>query len=180
MKRRNATKKRRGGASKCHIQCKLSCSSTCRKLCDVAKTDTAYHKEALGDLLVIKEDLKKKIDAQNKEKLDKLLTTEQFTEKEQTELRKLLDSNVAPSIKRAIFNNVKRTNYPYQKGGFKWLSSKSTNTECEVDCGKKCVESCDYLCTESVNKKASIYNKEIEMVSAEIEVLKSILAQLGI
>jgi ribosomal protein L1 len=146
----------------------------------VAKTDTAYHKEALGELLVIKEDLKKKIDAQNKAKLDKLLTTDQFTEKEQTELRKLLESNVAPSIKRAVFNNVKRTNYPYQKGGFKWLSSRSTNTECEVDCGKKCVESCDYLCTESVNKKAGIYSKEIEMVSAEIDVLKSVLAQLGI
>lgn len=178
--KRKGTKKLRGGASKCHVQCKTSCSSTCRKLCDVSKTDTAYHKEALGNLLVIKEELKKKIDAQNKEKIDKLLTTEQFTEKEQTELRKLLESNVTASIKRVVLNNVKRTNYPYQKGGFAWLSSRSKKSECEEDCGKKCVDSCDYLCTESVNKKAGLYRKEIEMVSSEIEVLKSVLAQLGI
>lgn len=168
---------RRGG-SKCHAQCKKSCSSTCRKLCDVAKRDTSYHKEALSKLLVVKEELKKKLESQSKEKIDKLLNTEQFSEKERTELRNVLEGNLDLSAKKIIFDNLKKSSNPFQRGGFSWLSSKSKKSECEVDCGTKCSDSCDYLCNESVNKKASIYKKEMEMVSAEIEVLKSVLTQL--
>ena len=171
-------KTRRGGSSRCHVQCKKSCSSTCRKLCDVAKRDTSHHKEALSNLLVIKEELKKKLESQSKDKIDKLLNTDQFSEKERTELRHVLEGDLDLSAKKIIFENLKKSSNPFQRGGFHWLSSKSKKSECEVDCSTKCSDSCDYLCNESVNKKASIYKKEMEMVSAEIEVLKSVLTQL--
>jgi hypothetical protein len=179
--RNKRPKRYKGGASKCQKTCKQTCPTTCRKLCHVAKDDTAYYENELAELLVIKEELKNKILNQNKQQIDNFLNKESYTDKEKETLRKILEGDTDVLVKRILLDKIKNTSrYPILKGGFKWLEFKQKDEECETDCTKKCSESCDYLCKESVSKKGNKHAAQIKMVTSEIEVLRSLLSQIGI
>ncbi len=165
------TRKYRGGfKSRCHFKCKHNCSHSCRQLCSVARKDTAYHQNAISELVLIKEELKKQIEKEKGDSVDRLLKTTDLTEKEKGDLRKILEGDASNTIKDAVKAGLRP-----QEGGFSWLNFSRKSTECEKDCEEKCSSSCDYLCDESVNIKASLFNKEVSMLKAEIQVLKSIL-----
>jgi len=121
-------------------------------------------------LVLIKEDLKKQIEKEKGDSIDRLLKTKDLTEKEKGDLRKILEGDASTTIKEAVKAGLRT-----QEGGFSWLNFSRKNTECEKDCEEKCSNSCDYLCDESVNIKASLYNKEISLLKSEIQVLKSVL-----
>jgi hypothetical protein len=170
------TKKYRGGfKSKCHFKCKYNCSHNCRQLCSVAKTDKAYHQNAISELVLIKEELKKRIEKEKTESVDRLLKTNDLSEKEKVDLRKILEGDASNAIKDAIKSGFRSQEPRTREGGFSWLNFSKKGNECEKDCEEKCSASCDYLCDESVNIKASLFNKEIAMLKAEIQVLKSVL-----
>lgn len=178
--RRPIKRKKYRGGSKCQQTCKQTCPTTCRKLCHVAKDDNAYYEAELANLLVIKEELKNKILNQNKQQIDDFLKKESFTDKEKESIRKILEGDTDVVIKRILLDKIKNTRYPILKGGFRWLEFKQKDEECEHDCSKKCSESCDYLCKESVSKKGNKHAKEIKIVTSEIEVLRSLLSQIGL
>ena len=178
---RKRPKRYRGGTSKCQKTCKHTCPTTCRKLCHVAKDDNTYYENELAELLVIKEELKNKILTQNKQQIDNFLKKEAYTDKEKETLRKILEGDTDVLVKRILLDKIKNTSrYPILKGAISWLGFKQKDGECEADCTKKCSESCDYLCKESVSKKGNKYAAQIKMVSSEIEVLRSLLSQIGI
>jgi hypothetical protein len=165
------TRKYRGGfKSKCHFKCKHNCSHSCRQLCSVAKKDKAYHQNAISELVLIKEDLKKQIEKEKGESVDRLFKTTDLTDQEKMDLRKILEGDASTTIKDAVKSGLRP-----REGGFSWLNFSRKNNECEKDCQEKCSDSCDYLCDESVNIKASLYNKELSLLKAEIKVLKSVL-----
>ena len=165
------TQKYRGGfKSKCHFKCKYNCSHNCKQLCSVARKDKAYHQNAISELVLLKEDLKKQIEKEKGESVDRLLKTSDLTEKEKGDLRNILEGDVSTTIKEAVKAGIRP-----REGGFSWLNFSRKSNECEKDCEEKCSSSCDYLCDESVNVKASLFNKEIAMLKAEIKVLKSVL-----
>jgi len=141
----------------------------------VAKTDKAYHQTAISELVLIKEELKKQIEKEKGDSIDRVLKTKDLTEKEKTDLRKILEGDASRTIKDAVKAGLRSQEVRPREGGFSWLTFSRKGNECEKDCEEKCSSSCDYLCDESVNIKASLYNKEISMLKSEIEVLKSVL-----
>lgn len=170
------TKKFRGGfKSKCHFKCKYNCSHNCRQLCSVSRKDKAYHQNAISELVLVKEELKKRIEKEKGDSVDRLLKTTELTEKEKSDLRKILEGDASNAIKDAVKAGLRTQEVRPREGGFSWLNFSHKGNECEKDCEEKCSSSCDYLCDESVNIKASLYNKEISMLKAEIQVLKSVL-----
>jgi hypothetical protein len=181
MKRRKLTrKKHRRGGSKCHAKCKQTCPKTCRKLCHAASMDDEYNKEELAKLLVVKEDLKRQIMDLNKKQIDDVLKKETYNDKEKEAIRKLLESKDTDDVVKRIFlDKTKNSRFPVLRGGFSWMKYNRKYSECEEDCSKRCSESCDFLCKESVLKKGSKYKKEFELVSSEINSLRSVLAHIG-
>ena len=181
-RKRSRSRRRIGGASKCQTHCKHSCPTQCRTLCNIAKHDKFFQQEELKNLLVIKEELKQKILAQNQQKIENILKKEQYSDSERENLRKLLTSDtVNVDVKKLVLDNVKNSSrHLFQRGGYGWLLYKKKNTECEKDCTAKCSDSCDFLCKESVNKKAGAYNKEYELLSLEVDLLRNVLSQVSI
>ena len=166
------TKRYRGGfKSRCHFKCKHNCSHTCKQLCAVSKQDKAFHHKAISELILEKEGLKKQIEQRKDDSIDKLLKNDELSDKEKGDLRKILEGDTSASIKNLLKSGFQQA----REGGFSWLNFRKKHNECEKDCEEKCYSSCDYLCDESVNIKASAYNKEISMLRSEIAILKSVL-----
>jgi hypothetical protein len=178
--KRAKTRKRGGTPSKCISLCSYQCEGNCRKLCNVSKSDFAYHKYNFLELQKKKEKLVDKLEAENKGKLVDLLKDSKLSTKEQEDLKKILtNSEIGFSSKQLLLKLHRDKNTPLlfqipKQGGFNFLSNRRSYSECETDCKERCSESCEYLCGESVNKLSSMYKKESDLLETEISILEEV------
>ena len=173
--------KQKGGLkSKCITVCHYQCEGNCRKLCNVSKSDTLFHKYYFEELKKKKEQLVEKLEKENKDKLADLLKDSKLSSREQDDLKKILtNSEIGYSSKQLLLKLHRETESPLlfkipKQGGFNFLSHSRSYSDCETDCRKKCTESCEYLCGESVDKLSSVYKKENDVLVAELKILEEV------
>ena len=182
MKRAKTRKQRGGLVSKCVSLCNSQCEGSCRSLCNVSKQDFVYHKYHYEKLKEKKQELVDKLEMENKDKLKDILKESKLSTKEQEDLVKILkNKDIGYSPKQFILKMYrdKQAQVPLiiqtpKQGGFNFLSNSRSYTDCEGDCRKRCHESCEYLCGESVNKLSSMFKKEADVLESEIIVLEEV------